>query len=95
MNEDVDEPVESQPAPDVWGADAAISISDLAASIPQRLAPAIDAAHQLGQRITPDAVGSAGHSYRIAEARLALANATNTLSQATNEFRRVSELLND
>src|SRR6516162_6671547 len=93
MNNDadlIDATVES-PAHDVWGAaDTPISISDLAESLPPQLAAVSADAHELGTRLVPAAIGSAGHSYRIAEARLALDTATNTLSQATNEFRRVS-----
>jgi hypothetical protein len=90
MSTDVDEG-ESQP--DVWGADTAVSIADLAAALPRQLAPAIDAAHELGQRITPAAIGSARHSHRVSEARNALQLATNTLSDAVNQFKLVDELL--
>ena len=86
----IDEPVESQPA-DVWGQDTAISVSELAASLPQQLAPVIDGAHELAGRITPAAI--ANHSYKIGEARNALKLATNTLSDAVNQFKLVAELL--
>jgi hypothetical protein len=83
---------------DVWGtvsdhSDRKLAIAELAASIPQQLAPAIHAAHELGQCTTPDAIGSDRHTNRIAEARGALALATATLSEAVNQFRRVTELL--
>jgi hypothetical protein len=73
--------------------DSTADIATLAASLPPKLAPVIEDAHELANLITPAAIGSAKHNYRLAEARLALATATNTLSAAVVEFQRVSELL--
>jgi hypothetical protein len=66
------------------------TIAALAASMLQPLELVTAAAHELRNRITPDAIPS---SHRIAEARTALALASNTLSVATAQFLRVAELL--
>jgi hypothetical protein len=72
---------------DVWGSDIAISISELASSIPPRLAAIIADADKLSNALVPP------RGYRAAEARHALANAIDRVSVAAADFRRVAELL--
>jgi hypothetical protein len=68
------------------------TISKLAAAIPPQLSAVGDDAHRLAGLITPDAIG-AKHSYRITEARTALAVASAHLSNSVTAFNRVAELL--
>jgi hypothetical protein len=69
------------------------TISALAARLPLPLEQVTAAAHELRQRIAPDAIPMGKHSHRIGEARTALAIATADLSTTAAKFHRVSELL--
>jgi hypothetical protein len=70
-----------------------ISAFELAASLPPLLSAVSDDAHRLAGLITPEAVGSGAHSYKMAEARRELELAAGHLSNAVVAFNRVSYLL--
>jgi hypothetical protein len=70
-----------------------LSISELATQLPQTLSAVADAAHELRNRIAPDAIQIGTHGHRIAEARVALAIASADLATTTAKFHRVAELL--
>jgi hypothetical protein len=67
--------------------------AELAARLPLPLSAVSDDAHRLAHLITPEAVGSGAHSYRLSEARRELELAAGHLSNAVIAFNRVSYLL--